>query len=45
MVEESSHGKPDLALVVLTFGGAGYKYVKEALSWSEEEDDIVVLEE
>jgi hypothetical protein len=32
-------------LVVLTFGGAGYKYAKEALTWSEEDDDIVVVEE
>lgn len=32
-------------LVVLTFGGAGFKYAKEALTWSEEEDDVAVVEE
>jgi uncharacterized membrane protein len=32
-------------LVVLTFGGAGFKYVKEALTWSEDEEDAVVPEE
>lgn len=27
-------------LVVLTFGGFGYKYAKEALTWSEEEEEV-----
>jgi len=32
-------------LVVLTFGGFGFKYVKEALTWSEDEEVLIIEEE